>query len=99
MNANTKRRQRKIRKEVIEANRIRTTTGQVSLGDDKNVVMVVSHNTLPDGRKMSVTTFERKSEKTAQYRRAFKPTRDKFMGRDELIKKGLELAHEIQKVL
>jgi predicted SPOUT superfamily RNA methylase MTH1 len=82
MNANTKRRQWKIRKEVIQRHRegIPMEPGKrgklISCGSTKNVVQVVLHNTLPDGKRESITRFVKDDEDKQQYRREFGPKRE-----------------------
>lgn len=88
MNANTKRRQRAIRKAVIQRRRdglpaIKGGGKIISCGSTKNVQQVVLHNVGEDGKKHSVTQFVRVQETKPQYRREFKPTHDRVMGRAE----------------
>jgi len=86
MNANTKRRQRKIRKEVIQRHRegIPTAPGRqgklISCGTTKNVVQVVLHNTNEGGKKESRTYFFKDDEDKPQYRREFASLRERNRG-------------------
>jgi len=90
MNANTKRKQQKIRREVIsrhrEQNGLPALKGGgrvVSAGAEKNCQMVVFHNVGENGKKFSVTRFLPAAETKKQYRREFKPTHERMMGRDQ----------------
>jgi hypothetical protein len=90
MNANTKRRQRQIRREVIsrhrESNGLPALKGGariITVGAEKNCQMVVLHNVGEDGKKSSITRFLPFEEGKKQYRREFKPTHDRAIGRSE----------------
>jgi hypothetical protein len=55
----------------------------VTAGVEKNCMMVVFHNVGEDGKKASVTRFLPAAETKKQYRREFKPTHDRIIGRDQ----------------